>query len=182
MSKDQSLNAVVSAAINEAKLKGDHDDERVLLLLTEIDPNSGYGYEPCHISEPHTVDARLLFPMGFNEKGQRQFLISFDPTNSDDKSHPCLGVPAGWDWQIYGEEETAEPKQEDSDSRIAIVIVLTRLAELPTQTVNKDSPTEITGFTLVKMPQIAHLGREIEQYAIMIDQEQFSVQIRTNQA
>lgn len=188
--KKGNFGSIVNAAIQETKKEGNHTDDRVLILLTETNPHSGYGYEYYHESQPHTTDARLLFPMGTNEKGQNQFLVSFDPTDNDDPTHPDPGVPAGWDWKIYGEEtETeTEPEQAEAESEArpeqeapAIVIVLTRLPQLPTQMVSKkDEPTEITGFTLVKMPQIPGIATEIEQYAIMIDQHQFSVQLRTS--
>lgn len=179
--KKGNFGSIVNAAIQETKKEGNHTDDRVLILLTETDPHSGYGYEYYHESQPHTTDARLLFPMGTNEKGQNQFLLSFDPTDNDDPTHPDPGVPAGWDWKIYGEEQTEpESGNQPEPETVAIIIVLTRLPQLPTQTVNKNEPTEITGFTLSKMPPIPGRETEIEQYAIMIDQNQFSVQIRTN--
>lgn len=78
------------------------DAGRVLLLLTETDPNSGYGFKDTDKSQPFTTDARLVMAIGQNETGQNQYLVSFDPSDSDDPTHPDPGVPPGWDWKSYG--------------------------------------------------------------------------------
>lgn len=116
----QAFNEIVNRVIAKAINSEIHSDDRVLLILTETDPDSGYGYDENDSSYPHSADGRLIMPFGKNEKGQKQFLVSFDPTGCDDKTHPDPSVPPGWDWEVYKlqqaeqvEMEQAEPEQTD---------------------------------------------------------------------
>jgi hypothetical protein len=77
---------------------------RVLLLLTETEPNSGYGFADTDIL-PFTTDGQFLSELGENERGHPTFLISFDVTDSDDPNHPDPGTPPGWNWSTYSQPE-----------------------------------------------------------------------------
>lgn len=107
----QAFHTIVNKVIAQAANKGFHSNDRVLLLLTETEPNSGYGYDENDSSYPHSTDGQLIMPFGKNEQGRRQFLISFDPASCDDKSHPDPSVPPGWDWEIYNRQEIEQPEQ-----------------------------------------------------------------------
>jgi hypothetical protein len=170
----QAFNEIVSKVIAKAINNGIHSDDRVLLLLTETDPASGYGYDGNDISHPHSTDGRLIMPFGRNEKGQRQFLVSFDPTGCDDKTHPDPSVPSGWDWKIYEPQQAEQPEPEQVEQP-QIVIFLTREKQSELNSLADTGKGEITGFSLVKMPDL----EKFEQFAIVVDQSVFSVQIRT---
>lgn len=170
----QAFHEIVSKVIGKAIKDGTHSNERVLLLLTETDPNSGYGYAENDSSYPHSTDGQLIMPFGKNEQGQRQFLISFDPASCDDKSHPDPSVPPGWDWEIYAPQQAEQPEPEEAEQP-QIVILLTRAKRTELDSLSNSGKGEITGFTLVKMPDV----KEFEQFAIIVDQSVFTIQVRT---
>lgn len=119
----ETVNKVVSKAIQD----GTHNSDRVLLILTETDPNSGYGYEKNDSSYPHSNDGRLIMPFGKNEQGQRQFLISFDPRSCGDRTHPDPSVSPGWDWAIYESEQIKQPELEQAEPQIMIALELEKI-------------------------------------------------------
>lgn len=166
----QAFHEIVDKVISQAIKNGTHSSDRVLLLLTETDPNSGYGYDETNISFPHSTDGNLIMPFGKNEAGQRQFLISFDPGDSDDQTHPDPSVPAGWDWKIFNQPET-EPESEQKKINPIILVLTRRKQEDGTERVEPGKPGEIQGFTLAKMPDIENH----EQFVIMVDPTVFTV-------
>lgn len=111
----QAFHEIVNRVIAKAINSGIHSDDRVLLLLTETDPASGYWYDGNNSSHPHSSDGRLIMPFGKNEKGQRQFLVSFDPTGCDDKNYPDLSFQPGWDWEIYKPQQAEQPEVEQPE-------------------------------------------------------------------
>jgi hypothetical protein len=170
----QAFHEIVNRVIAKAINSGIHSDDRVLLLLTETDPASGYGYDGNDRSHPHSTDGRLIMPFGRNEKGQRQFLVSFDPTGCDDRTHPDPSVPPSWDWKIY-EPQQAEQSEPEQVEQPGIVILLTRPKSTELNSLADTGKGQIAGFSLVKMPDL----EKFEQFAIVIDQSIFTVQIRT---
>lgn len=170
----QAFHEIVNKVISQAIRNGTHSNERVLLLLTETDSNSGYGYDENDSSYPHSTDGQLIMPFGKNELGQRQFLISFNPASSDDKSHPDPSVPPGWDWKIYSPQEVEQSELEQTEQP-QIVILLTRPRQMELDSLANSGKGEISGFSLVKMPDL----EKFEQFAIVVDQSVFTVQIRT---
>ena len=112
-------------------------------------------------------------PFGTNEQGQGQYLISFDPSSCDDKTHPDPSVPAGWDWEIYKPQQGKQPKPEQADQP-HIMIVLTRPKRTELTSESNSGEGEITWFSLVKMPDL----EKFEQLAIIIDQSVLTVQVR----
>jgi hypothetical protein len=179
------FHAVVNKVIAKAIAEGKHGTDRVLLILTETDPNSGYGYEEKDISFPHSVDGLLIMPFGKNEDGQRQFLISLDPGDSDDKTHPDPSVPAGWDWEIFtGQKATfaPEPEPQEANPVTPILLILTELSKATESETkySKDNPRDLHKNPLqgFDMAAIGKAGNH-NQYAIMIDPRLFNVQIGT---
>jgi len=170
----QAFHEIVNKVISQAIDNGIHDRDRVLLLLTETDSNFGYGYDENDISYPHSTDGQLIMPFGKNEQGQRQYLISFDPASCDDQSHPDPSVPPGWDWEIYEPRQAEQPEPEQTEQP-QIVILLTRAKQMELESLADSGKREIAGFTLVKMPDL----EKFEQFAIVVDQSMFTVQIRT---
>lgn len=170
----QAFHEIVNKVISQAIKNGTHSDKRVLLLLTETDPHSGYGYDENDISSPHSTDGQLIMPFGKNEQGQRQFLISFDPSLNNDKTHPDPSVPPGWDWEIYKPQQT-EPSELEQAEQPQIVILLTRVKQTESNLLADSAKGEIAGFSLVKMPDL----EKFEQFAIIVDQSVFTVRIRT---
>lgn len=171
----KTFHTIVNEAIARAVAKGIHNNERVLLLLTETKPFSGYGYDALYESEPHTTDGKLILPFGKNEQGQRQYLISFDPSSCDDKTHPDPNVPVGWDWEIYKPLQAKQPELEQAKMP-QIIIVLTRPKQTELDSLAADSGKgDTTGFSLVKMPDL----EKFEQFAIIVDPSVFTVQVRT---
>lgn len=170
----QTFQRIVNSAISQAIKNGTHSNERVLLLLTETDSNSGYGYDENDSSYPHSTDGQLIMPFGKNEQGQRQFLISFDPVSCDDKSHPNPSVPPGWDWELY-EPQQAEQLEPEQSEQPQIVILLTREKQTELNSLADSGKGKIAGFSLVKMPDV----KEFEQFAIIVDQSVFTIQVRT---
>ena|SRR4028118_1151432 len=170
----QAFHEIVNRVIAKAINSGIHSDDRVLLILTETDPSSGYGYDGNDSSHPHSADGRLIMPFGKNEKGQRQFLISFDPTGCDDKTHLDPSVPSGWEWAIYNPQQ-AEQSEPEQTEQPQIVILLTRPKQAELNSLTDSGKGEISGFSLVKMPDL----EKFEQFAIIVDQSVFTVQIRT---
>lgn len=172
------LHDIFSKVIADAVSAGLHNRDRVLLLLTETDPNSAYGYDDECVSYPHSTDGRMIMPFGTNEKGQKQFLISFDPSGCDDKSHPDPSVPEGWDWEIFSQQKS---KQETSESVTPILLILTSLTSVdPDNTSNysRENPRDLHKDPLAgfEMAAIGMAGGH-QQYAIMIDPRLFNVQI-----
>ncbi len=174
LTASQTFNKAISQAISQAIKNGTHSSDRVLLLLTELVFNSGYGYDEGDISYPHTTDGRLITAVGTNEKGQYQYLISFDPSSCDDKTHPDPSVPPGWDWEIYKTQQVEQPEPEQAEQP-QIIIVLTRTKRAELDSLADTGKGEITGFSLVKMPDLENF----EQFAIIVDQSMFTVQVRT---
>lgn len=170
----QAFHETVNKVISQAIKKGTHSNERVLLLLTETDPKSGYGYDENNTSYPHSTDGRLIMPFGNNEQGQKQFLISFDSSSCDDKTHPDPSVPSGWDWEIYNPQEVEQPEPEQTEQP-QIVILLTKAKQAESNSLADSGKGEIAGFSLVKMPDL----EKFEQFAIIVDQSVFTVQVRT---
>jgi hypothetical protein len=170
----QAFHEIVKRVIAKAVNSGIHSDDRILLLLTETDSNSGYGYDENDSSLPHSTDGQLIMPFGKNEKGQRQFLVSFDTTGGEDKTHPDPGVPSGWEWAIYNPQQTERPKPEQTEQP-QLVILLTRPKQVELNSLTDSGKGEITGFNLVKMPDL----EKFEQFAIVVDQSVFTVQILT---
>ena len=62
----QAFHEIVNKVIAKAFNSGIHSNDRVLLLLTEADPASGYGYDGSDSSYPHSADERLIMPFGKN--------------------------------------------------------------------------------------------------------------------
>jgi hypothetical protein len=175
------VNQSFHRALKIATDKGISDGDRVLLLLTETvrphfeDVSPFYTY-----TDPK---ARLVFDMGENEHGQRQFLVSIDPRFSHHPEHPQPEVMAGWNWTLYGE---VKPEPERIEKAQPIVIVLTELerfepddgkgerkAIIP-QKVNPLDP--LPGFSL------ASLGvfEGHKQFVIVIQSDKFRVQLSQN--
>lgn len=178
---------IVNRVIAKAIAEGTHSTNRVLLLLTETDPESGYGYDERDISYPHSVDGQLIMPFGKNEARQRQFLISFDPADSDDIAHPDPSVPAGWDWEIFKQpkaEVEPKPEPQEAEPTRPIVLILTDLSK-PTETnqkqYSKEKPRDLNQDPLMgfDMAAIGTAGCH-QQYAILIDPTRFNVQISSN--
>jgi hypothetical protein len=163
----QAFNEIVNKVIAKAINSGIHSDDRVLLILTETDPDSGYGYDGNDASHPHSTDGRLIMPFGKNEEGQRQFLVSF-------KFHPDPSIPPSWNWEPYESQQTeqSEPEQVEQPQ---VVILLTRPKQAELNLLADTGEGEIARFTLVKMPDL----EKFEQFAIVVDQSVFTVQIRT---
>lgn len=171
----ETFHEVVNKVISQAIKNGTHSSDQVLLLLTQTDSNSGYGYDEDDISYPHTTDRQLIMPFGTNEQGQDQYLISFDPISCDDPTHPDPSVPAGWDWKSFNQPET-EPESKQKKINPIILVLTRRKQEDGTERVEPGKPGEIQGFTLAKMPDIENH----EQFVIMVDPTVFTVQIQSS--
>jgi hypothetical protein len=170
----QAFNEIVSKVIAKAINSGIHSDDRILLILTETDPNSGYGYNRNDSSHPHSADGRLIMPFGTNEQGQWQYLISFDPSSCDDKTHPDPSVPPGWEWKIYEPKKVEQPEPEQVEQP-QLVILLTKPKSTELNPLADTGKAEISGFNLVKMPDLENF----EQFAVIVDQSVFTIEIRT---
>lgn len=171
MNEFDSLENAIQSAISEARTLVQNGGDRVLLLLTEEYPQKNYGFNAGQIL-PHNTNGRLVFPLGINDKQQRQYLISFDPRTTDDPSHPDPGVPVGWNWSLYG--EIKPPK---------MLIILTELSKDPAPSNIALTPQQrdlekepLAGFQMFQMSAV----QGHKQYAVMIDPLLFNVQITNN--
>lgn len=171
-------------ALKLASKKNLSESDRVLLLLTETVTPHFEEEQPFYTYTD--IDGRLVFPLGKNEQGQRQFLISINPRFAHYPHHPETEVMKGWHWTLYGEVNPQPTEQEEKDKSQPIVIVLTALepAEgnggkgerkaMISQKVNPLDP--LPGFSL------ASLGvfEGHRQYVIVIQSDKFRVQLSQN--
>lgn len=170
----QAFHEIVSKVISQAIDSGTHSSDRVLLLLTETDLSSGYGFGGTDKPFSHSFYGQLIMPFGKNELGQKQFLISFDPSSCDGKISSDPNVPPGWDWEIYEFQQAEDPEPEQVEQP-HIIIVLTRAKRTELDSLADSGKGDITGFNMVKMPDL----EKLEQFAIIVDQSVFTVQICT---
>lgn len=174
------VNRTFQSALKLACEEKISDGDRVLFLLTETVKPHFDDEQPFYTyTDPN---ARLVFPLGENKQGQRQFLVSIDPRLSHHPFHPESEVVAGWDWTLYG-----EVKPEKIEKPQPVVIVLTALERTEPDDgkgerkamIPKDiesTPKPLPGLTF------ASLGffEGHRQYVIVIQSDKFRVQLSQN--
>lgn len=169
------FNAIINPIIQQILRSGiTTGAEKTLVLLTETEPKAGFWYDDFDASFEYESDARTVTPFGASKLGQRQYLISFDLSKTQDESPKYSPIPIGWTWKVYLESspQKAEP----------IVILLRKLAKKDSDpTSDKFRKTgEIEGFSMLRLPEKLAIQDAIvfDEYAIMIDPAIFNVQIQ----
>ena len=169
------FNAIINPIIQHILRSGiTTGAEKTLVLLTETEPKAGFWYDDFDSNFEYESDARTVTPFGATKLGQRQYLISFDLSKTQDESPKYSPIPVGWTWKIYLEHS---PQKTDP-----IVIVLRKLAKKDSDPTSDNfrKTGEIEGFSMLKLPErlVFPNVTVFDEYAIMIDPAFFTVQIQ----